>query len=853
MPVPLKSAVATTEESSAPAARIFDSSSSTYWSAGETGSQTVTLQTYGNVAVDGYRITPYDGVPTTGGASSDARYDKSYRPSGWDVYAYREGLGYVLVDSKRDFDGWYAWNGTSSTTNMLFTSGTRFGSPFNTSTTITLDNTTSDYAARLGGNVKIETGTFSSKGAVLISDGSTFAPGDISRTTGPFTATPASGAGMSTLELSQRGGAEQRVSVTSPQNLAIVNGGEGTVSVLLDDSRAGEHLFGKLADGESGKLGLVKRGSGERVIETEDCTYSGPTAVAEGVLTVARRRTYSARYIKITVLETKGANADYPWGMNEFQLLDKDGEVVAWPAGTKPDALGTGKFLGSASGGNLVDGDIATRCLVPKDSSGEYALPPVVIDTVSGVSFASYKWWTPHNHNLDANRTPVSWKVEISNDNNSYTEISNVERGWSQDDVDAASAGWTGANSVARGPFAAGPAESTGSAFKTLDSQYLAGDTARDTHGKLKAQYFRFRVFETVAPNASPDSWGWQLTEIGLMKDGERVNWPAVTSGTVLGSEQHTEGMIAKIYNNVIAKGDGSPSNADRLLVRSLPSAVVINAHEPLEFDAYSLTTTAPQQSQGNRLPKTWTLEISMDGSSYVKVDEVNGYTPSSDVLTKTYQEMGPFPVADKWPLLDAGAGDSLGDESPVTIASGATLKLATDYEKFGPLSGAGTLELQWNAAGEINAVDAAVFSGTVSGNGTLAVCGSAVQTFDGAGLPGVRTLELNGGKIAGSASFGGKDATIAFNGGATGASLSGIGTLTVSGSVKYAAPAVVAGANHASATLFEAESIPAAAQELLRTGTVEDSGTGFVWKVAVTGTSVTLRGAKPCTILTIR
>ena len=34
-------------------------------------------------------------------------------------------------------------------------------------------------------------------------------------------------------------------------------------------------------------------------------------------------------------------------------------------------------------------------------------------------------------------------------------------------------------------------------------------------------------------------------------------------------------------------------------------------------------------------------------------------------------------------------------------ISNNATLKLATDYEKFGPLSGAGTLDLVLNAVGE--------------------------------------------------------------------------------------------------------------------------------------------------------
>ena len=90
--------------------------------------------------------------------------------------------------------------------------------------------------------------------------------------TGTFTASTRAAATYlrGALALSSSVHVEQPVSVTSAQNLAIVNGGSEPVSVLLDDTRAGEHLFGKLSDGENGQLGLVKRGSGERVIETED-------------------------------------------------------------------------------------------------------------------------------------------------------------------------------------------------------------------------------------------------------------------------------------------------------------------------------------------------------------------------------------------------------------------------------------------------------------------------------------------------------------------------------------------------------------------------------------------------------
>ena len=648
-----------------------------------------------------------------------------------------------------------------------------------------------------------------------------------------------------------------------------MNGGAEPVSVLLDDTRAGEHLFGKLSDGENGQLGLVKRGSGERTIETEDASYTGPTVVHDGTLAVVRKRaSVTARYIRITPLTVSGSDPTYPWAMHEFQLLDANGNAVAWPSGataTKPSNTQ------SHSDNKLVDGNITTRFLMGKYTDGTSGYPPATIDAKEPVTFSSYKWWSSHRHEYDViRRLPTSWKIEISDTgaDGSWTVIAVDSYAMTQEDSDDCTAttrrlgdqNWQGKSSSAsdlsglpRGPFALnGGAQSSGTVFTTLNPSLFASGTVRDTHRKLKAQYIRFTVYETYAPDADENAWGWQLTEISLMKDGERIAWPSETTSSMTGSSL-AAGSHANLCNNVLSYGDGSAGNSDRCLIRGMPSYVVINAHEVLEFDAYSLTSTSYKNSQNCRLPRTWDLEVSFNGTTYYKVDTVRNYEPTEDVLTKSYQELGPFPVSEKWPLLDMGAGDSLGDCSPVAIGNNATLKLATDYEKFGPLSGAGALNLEWNAVGEINACAPATFSGSVTGKGTLAVCGDSVQTFDGATLSGVETLELNGGAIAGTASFGGNDVTVAFNGGATRAALSGIGTLTVTGDVKYALPDVT-GIESCSVTLFTATSIPAESKTRLENGELVGAAPhSWSWDVTVTGTTVTLEGRRRGMVLLIK
>ena len=815
---------------------LVDDQASTVWTAAESGVQTVT-NSVGFAKADGYRITP--------GAADCS-------PSGWDVYAFRDTVGWVLVDSRRNVT--YSKRPQSSTTNILFAAEGRLGSPLGSRTAI--DTWTNAPAMRVSTVDPLVVGDLTGSGKVLIENGSAIEPGDLSAFAGEFAA--ANGTAIDKqgqVRLTSRGGAEQAVPVKSAQNLAIVNGGEEPVSVLLDDSRS-EHLFGRLADGERGKLGLVKRGGGERVIETEDASYTGATRVEEGTLTVARNRklfdAVTARCLRFTPVKTVGADASYPWAANELQLLDADGEVIAWPSGTMATKPGnTASEHGTSKIQRFVDGNVKTRMLMPKFSGAAEGFAAITITLPSAVTFSGYRWYSTRENAADKNRTPVEWKLEFQDERGDWNACSYGDWPWSA--ADAAAAWQTGdkLDGIPRGDFKLrGAAQSDKSGLYTLPEEYIAAGGDRATHGKLKAQYFRFKVFETDSPetNASPNTFGWDLAEIGLMKDGKRVNWPdAVTLATYGGSVNgYNNSKKTNLCNNVIWEPNLATDNATRehCFLQEFPSYVVINAHEPLEFDTYSLIGThATSIDFLSRLPRAWKLDISNTGGDWVTVDEVGDYRRGVDyVITNAYQEMGPFPVADKFPLLDRGAGDSLGDRSPVSIAEKATLRLATDYERFGTLSGAGTLDLCLGAVGEINVCAEGTFSGKVIGGGTLAVTGEGAQTFGDADLSGVRTLELNGGTVAGAASFGGEDATVAFNGGAIGATLSGIGALTVTGDVRIAFPRPLEEAM--SMTLFAYDSIDADSKAALERATVVGLPRGYTLEVVVgeKGATATIR-----------
>ena len=814
-------------------------------------------------AIDGYRITPYSAVATS-----------AYTPNGWKVYEQRHDyIGYILVDERTGDDvPWYTKASQSSTTNISLSANTRIGRLFGTNTVLNLNATRSAPQFRLSGTGDEPLASISGSAAqtVRLENGSTILPTGLSSFFGTFTAsgTPAI---PNRIALVAGESAEHPLSISDSQNIVIVNGGTADVSVLLDSTRSG-HFFGQMKDGENGRLGLVKRDAGERVIETEGATYTGPTAIHGGTLTVARRRSsYTARYIRITPLATKGVSSDYPWGMNEFTLLDGEGNAILWPTDaatkptvSKPSATAT-PSPNAANLSQLTDNRPDTRMLMNKWADGSTdTYPPVTIDARTPVTFSSYRWNSPHNNSADEPRTPLKWKVEVSNDNVNWTLCDIGEQAWTSADTTAKAAGWTG-NSVTRGPFALkGCAEAAGTAFYELSKQYFADGSARDTSRPLKARYFRLRVYETQNPNGDANSYGWQVAEVSLWKNGARLIWPITTAEPVLvGSGMLTShnSRLTNLVNNVIwAEGDGDMGNEatgegepERTFITRMPSFVVIDAGQEIEFDAYSFTTTGEAASQNNRLPKSWRFQGSLDGSDYYSIDEVGCYVAPPDVMTGSYKTVGPFSVADRFLLTGSTAANSLGDTSPVTIDADATLKLATDYEKFGPLSGAGTVELEWGAVGEINAITDATFSGNVTGRGTLAVCGTNTQTFAGATLSGAETLELNGGAIAGAATFGGKDVTVAFNGGATRAVLSGIGTLTVAGDVKYAFPDV-SNVDSYAVTLFKATAIPAESKALLQAGAIEgEVPRNWKYGVTVTDTTVTLYGHRRGLLISIQ
>ena len=836
--------------------RLFDGCANTGWEPSDDDTNTsVTVMLNRMLPVDGYRFC----------AGS-----LSLEPLDWDVYAYRSDyLGTILMDSRRnthllvDSDAWTGFvNNLSS--NFFFSAANRLAEPFGPQTDFTLQ-TAGRNGLVLASAGPVETGAVSGPGDVLLQAGTTWSPGDISAWTGAVnTQYATNNEGFVTVLLdATRGPVAQCVPLkwpTAQVNFTFGNAGE-TPAALLADNSTTNTLRGRLAD-VNGPMGLVKRGTGTVTTEMQDASNTGVTAVEAGRLRVVGPRrngmTVSAHYLRIAPTQVKGGKgwADsnmYNWGMNEFQLLDGSGNVVPWPSDKQVTADNNG--AGANTFANLVDGNISSRCLVKNVDSSKTSpvLPPVTISSVTGFTFSGYRWYTSRNNSVDMNRTPVALQIDVSDDGTNWTTVDVRDVPWVEDSFS------NGTNpGLLRGPFGLS-GESTGTdTLYTLPSEYFAAGTSRDSYAPaLVARYFRFEPFSTLNPTLNNTAYGWMIGEFSLFRNGARIDWPDGTSNrvTTVGGSFNTNNNSRK--GNLANNKTDDPNNGtvagtlERFFMLMSPSYAQIDAGENVEFDAYGFWSAAAG-GYDTRLPTGWRVWISQNGSSWELLD---ARADMDDELTPAeYTLQGPWNVTRKFPLLNAnnGASNALGDESPVAISTSATLEIAADYEKFGTLSGSGTLELANGATAEINAVPAAgAFSGTVSGSGTLVVSGVATQAFDNATLTGVQTLELNGGTVVGTASAPGA-LTVSFGGGTWFGELSAGGALTVTGTPVFGLPSDPGAAFRK--TLFTYTSIDSASANALASATFDDDAValpnGLKARVTVTATSCVLTVAADGTII---
>ncbi len=819
------------------------------------------------------KVVPWPAGTTTSATTSTTGNESWYSIDGDTRKAWltSTALGQsltVVMPSSVVFDG-YRWY-TGSTT-----AGTSANDPVAWEIYVSTDNTTFYLAdARDVGSAAIPTGRGTKAGqwALTRSVCSAFAPTSASVASGTVMrvqlANHAIGAlaGTGTLDLKagvnlavgdlsgfagaiSGSGATLSLGVSAPLSLPLASAGltlangavvPGSVVVGAGGETA---FFGKLKDGGSAPLGLVKRGTGALYLADAGSAYSGDTVVEAGAL-VAQSGTYSFRYVRFNVTaaqnDAKDAN-NFELAFAEFQLL-RSGAPVAWPGGTTATAPNTTTPSHADNvPSKAIDGSTSNRWLTGP-------IQALTIDTLTGVTFDGYRIYSSGVNNSDWGRAPKTWVLEGSNDGVAWVPLD------SKTNVIIPTYPSGQAVVTLIGPYTLGLStlELLPAALRaptSVTNRFLSGVAAR---------YLRFTVTQARGEDAAGGIDGFQFAELQLLKDGAVLPWPGDVAASAPGAQWPALPACnpMKVVNNTATPGD----NDDRWLSDSLLNPLTVVLAAPVTFDAYRWITT---HNVPTRDPVGWRLEVSADSNTWYTVDDRLNQT----VTTTRLAPVGPYALE----LPNGGVAlDTIGDASRVAIWSSAALRIEGGArETVGPLSGAGTVVLGGGAALRLNVFEDAAFTGGISGAGTLIKAGAATQSLmgalafsgeivvedgvldlTGATLTGVTNIVLRGGVLTGAATVNGS-LTVAFAGGSYQANLAVSGALAVTGAVTLTLPEGVT--LPYTQRLFAFASADAATRAALAAAVTTDVPHGFRASVSVGANEARWAVAAPGSVLLLK
>ncbi len=624
--------------------------------------------------------------------------------------------------------------------------------------------------------------------------------------------------------------------------VTAVNDGLAPAAVRVGEN--GETLFaGALSDGTA-TLGLTKRGGGTLALVDAGSAYTGDTRVEAGTLAVPAPR-WRFRYIRFNPTLTVNGNvpnSGYVLCISELQLLT-NGVAVAYPVGSTASTPYANHTDGAASKAinGLVSGG-TERWL-------SSAIPnPLTVDMKREVEFDGYRFYTSGVNSSDANRVPIVWTMEGSNDGVTWLMLRNEAIASSTVPAFAAGAGKEVGTFSARAARYKLPA----------DLCVVSTNPAALRLAAVSARYLRFTPTAARVEANTTDfgNSGFQFEELQLMRDGVPLSYPAGTAATAPG------GSFANAFPpSKVVDGDIVGSNDNRWYSDVMVNPLTVDMQQTVAFDAYSWYTA---YNTPNRDPVGWTLEVSNNTTNWYAID----------VRTNQTVTTARSAAAGTWALdLPAGqlAADAIPDVSQTFVASGATLRIDAGSEAVGPLSGTGTVALIRGAAFGINGFTDAAYAGGITGTGTVTKTGVAVQSLSGAlafsgtlavdagtldlagaALTGVTNIVLrSGGTLAGAATVNG-NLTVTCEGGATRANLAVSGALTVTGALKLALP-VGAELPYTQRLFAFGSADPATRAALQAAAGSLTVPVGFAASVHVTADAAYLAVAAPGTVLMLK
>ena len=203
-----------------------------------------------------------------------------------------------------------------------------------------------------------------------------------------------------------------------------------------------------------------------------------------------------------------------------------------------------------------------------------------------------------------------------------------------------------------------------------------------------------------LTPGATRSGAAPAIGELQLTLRGRPLPWPSAAS-TTASSAFSTNNSWYVVDNNSRSYWQAA----------SAPAWIMVDAKTPQLCDGYRWYTA---NADSGADPLNWTVEVSADGVNFVTAD-----VRSNQTVTASRCALGAAcAFGNAWP------NDAASDAAAISVASGATLRMALTEDSAAALTGAGALALAEGSS--LGVDDLSGFAGTVSGSGTLRLGGGA-------------------------------------------------------------------------------------------------------------------------------
>ncbi|WP_088157986.1 autotransporter-associated beta strand repeat-containing protein [Achromobacter xylosoxidans] len=288
-----------------------------------------------------------------------------------------------------------------------------------------------------------------------------------------------------------------------------------------------------------------------------------------------------------------------------------------------------------------------------------------------------------------------------------------------------ASNGYTGGTALNGGTLVLGNDKALGSGLLTAAN----GTTLDSNKAVIVRNKIALHGALTIAGSSAMDLNGTVGGAGGLIKNGvANLTLSGVNiyeGGTLLNAGGLIVGNGAALGSGTLAVG--GDSTLDNTQALALANNIALNAGLTVQ-GSQDLTLNGNLSGAGS---------LTKNGASTLTLNGSNTYTGGTYVNSGT---------------LALGAAASLAATGTVTVASGATFDLSAGQgaQVFGTLAGAGNIKMGSNSLLAGGSADG-IFSGSVSGTGTLVKQGSGTQTLTGANSYTGGTLVADGTLRAGS------------------------------------------------------------------------------------------------------